>query len=161
MLQFFDRLGLDLPHALAGDLEDAAHLFQGVGVAVAQAVAQADDLPLAVGERFEQGFDAFAKQFIAGGLFRSGQSTVFDELPETTIFAFSDRSVKAYRMPSHRQNPAGFVHRQVGGGGHLLGGRLPAQLLQELFRDISQLAQARRSCGPECELCGPDRQSPG
>ena len=66
MLQLLDRLGFDLPHALARDLEDAAHLFQGVGVAVAQAVAQADDLPLAVGERLEQAFDLLPQQAIAG-----------------------------------------------------------------------------------------------
>jgi hypothetical protein len=61
MLQFFDRFGLDLPNAFAGDFEDASHLFKRVGVAIPQAVAQADDLPFAVGERFKQLFDAFAK----------------------------------------------------------------------------------------------------
>src|SRR5207248_8667790 len=40
MLQLSDRLGLDLADPLAGDLEDPAHLFEGVGVAVAQAVAE-------------------------------------------------------------------------------------------------------------------------
>src|SRR3954454_13540564 len=39
VLQLADRLGLHLPHALAGDLEDAADLFQRVGVAVADPVA--------------------------------------------------------------------------------------------------------------------------
>ena len=57
VLQLGDGFGFDLPHALAGDLEDAADFFQRVGVAVAQAVTQADDLPLAVGERLEQLFD--------------------------------------------------------------------------------------------------------
>src|SRR3954464_2653523 len=48
MLQLADRLGLDLADPLAGDLEDPAHLFEGVGVAVAQAVAELDDLALAI-----------------------------------------------------------------------------------------------------------------
>ncbi len=41
VLQLANGLGFDLADALAGDLEDAADLFQRVGVAVAQAVAQA------------------------------------------------------------------------------------------------------------------------
>jgi hypothetical protein len=57
MLQLADGLGLDLPDALAGDLEDAADLFERVGVAVADAVAQLDDLALAVGQRLEHLLD--------------------------------------------------------------------------------------------------------
>src|SRR5688500_12062466 len=50
VLQLADGFGLDLADAFPGDLEDAADLFQRVGVAVAQAVSQLDDLPLAVGQ---------------------------------------------------------------------------------------------------------------
>ena len=57
VLQLADGLGLDLPDALAGDLEDVADFFQRVGVAVAQAVAELDDLALAVGQRLQQLFD--------------------------------------------------------------------------------------------------------
>ncbi len=48
VLQLADGLGLDLPDPFAGDLEDPADLFEGVGVAVANAVPQLDDLALAV-----------------------------------------------------------------------------------------------------------------
>src|SRR5690242_16394158 len=51
VLQLADRLGLHLPHALARHLEDPAHLLERVGVAVADPVAQLDDLALAVGQR--------------------------------------------------------------------------------------------------------------
>ena len=57
MLQLRDRLGFDLPNPFAGDFEDAADLFERVGVAVIQPIAQPNDLPLAVGERLEQRFD--------------------------------------------------------------------------------------------------------
>src|SRR5262249_32808471 len=40
VLQLADRLGLDLADALAGDLEDAPDLLEGVGVPVADAVAE-------------------------------------------------------------------------------------------------------------------------
>src|SRR5262245_42247337 len=57
VLQLADRLGFDLPHTLARDLEDAADLFERVRVAILQAVAKADDLALAPGERLQQAFD--------------------------------------------------------------------------------------------------------
>src|SRR2546423_13059859 len=57
VLKLAHGLGLDLPHALAGHLEDAAHLFERVRVAVAQAVAKADDLALAIGQRLQQRLD--------------------------------------------------------------------------------------------------------
>src|SRR5262245_20833714 len=46
LLQLADGFGFDLADALAGDLEDVADFFQRVAVAVAQAVAQLDDLAL-------------------------------------------------------------------------------------------------------------------
>ena len=64
MLKFPHSFGFDLPHAFACDFEDPAHLLQRVGVAVAQSVAQPDDLPFPVGEGLEQAFDFFAKQLI-------------------------------------------------------------------------------------------------
>ena len=45
-----DRLGLDLTDALAGHAEGQAHLLEGVGVAVTDAVPELDDLALAEGE---------------------------------------------------------------------------------------------------------------
>jgi hypothetical protein len=48
VLELADGLGLDLADALAGDLEDPAYLLERVGVAVADAVAELDDLALAV-----------------------------------------------------------------------------------------------------------------
>ena len=59
MLELSDGFGFDLSDALAGDFEDAADLFERVGVAVADAVTQSrrgrltvlDDLALAVRQR--------------------------------------------------------------------------------------------------------------
>src|SRR5947208_1870430 len=53
MLQLADRLGLDLADAFPSDFENAAHFLQRVGVAVAQAVTELDDLALAVGQSLE------------------------------------------------------------------------------------------------------------
>src|SRR5262249_59779984 len=53
MLELAYRLGFDLADAFAGHLEDAAHFFQRVRVAVAQAVPQFNDLALAVRQGFQ------------------------------------------------------------------------------------------------------------
>ncbi len=53
MLEFSDGFGLDLSDPFSRDLEDAAHLLEGVGIAVTQPVAELDDLALAVGERLQ------------------------------------------------------------------------------------------------------------
>src|SRR4051794_28796359 len=57
VLQLADCLGFNLTHALARHFEDAAHFFQCVGVAVADAVAQLDDLAFAIGQRLEHLLD--------------------------------------------------------------------------------------------------------
>src|SRR5262245_38429524 len=69
--QLAHGLGLDLAHALARDAEDAADLLERVGVAVADAVAQLDDLALAEGERREHVVDALLEHLVAGGLHRA------------------------------------------------------------------------------------------
>ena len=51
LLQLANSLRLDLADALARDLEYVADFFQRVAVAVAQAVAELDDLALAVAQR--------------------------------------------------------------------------------------------------------------
>ncbi len=47
-LKLADSLGFDLTDSLAGHLEDVAHFFEGVAIAVAEPVAELDDLPLAI-----------------------------------------------------------------------------------------------------------------
>src|SRR3954471_6014905 len=64
VLQLADRLGLDLADPLAGDLEDPADLLEGVGVAVAQAVAELDDLALAVGQGLQHLVDLLLEHLL-------------------------------------------------------------------------------------------------
>src|SRR5262245_44659705 len=91
VLEFADGLGLDLPDPLAGDLEDAADLFEGVGVPVAEAVAELDDFPLAVSQRLEDRLDLVLQHLIGGGRDRRIDVLVFDEVTEVTILALADR----------------------------------------------------------------------
>src|SRR5690606_1585028 len=48
VLKLADGFGFDLSDALAGDFEDAADFFEGVGVSIADAVAEFEDFALAV-----------------------------------------------------------------------------------------------------------------
>ena len=89
VLQLANRLGLDLSHALASDLEDTANLFQGVRVAVVQSKPQADDLPLAIRERLEQLLNLLAQQPVGCTFERTVATMVFDKLAEAGVLAIA------------------------------------------------------------------------
>ena len=111
MLQLADGLGFDLADALAGDLEDVADFFQRVAVAVAQAVAELDDLAFAVAERLEHLGDPAAEHFLRGADGRAFGRAVGQQVAEVAVFAVADRPVEADRVAAHRQHAAGFVDR--------------------------------------------------
>ena len=105
MLQLADGLGLDLADALAGDLEDPADLFERVGVAVADAVAQLDDLALAVGQRLEHLLDLVLEHLLRGGADRALGRLVLDEVAEVAVLALADRAVEADRVLADLHHP--------------------------------------------------------
>src|SRR4051794_36552660 len=93
VLELADRLGLDLPHALAGDLEDAADFLERVRVPVADAVAEFDDLALAVGEGLEHLLDLVLEHLLRRALDRVVGLLVLDEVAEVRVFGLADRAV--------------------------------------------------------------------
>src|SRR5262249_25967495 len=97
VLQLADGLGLDLPDPLAGDLEDPADLLERVGVAVAQAVPQLDDLALAVGQGLEHLVGLLLEHLLGGGVDRALGGLVLDEVAEVAVLALADRAVEADR----------------------------------------------------------------
>ena len=90
VLELADGLGLDLADALARDFEDAADLFERVGVAVADAVAQLDDLALAVGQRLEDDVDPVLEHFLRGRGDGRIDRVVLDEIAEVAVLALAD-----------------------------------------------------------------------
>ena len=92
------RYGPPVKDALAGDLEDAADLFEGVGVAVADAVAQADDLALAVGEGVEDLGDLLLEHLVGGDVGRVLDRLVLQEVAEVAVVAVADGTVERDRM---------------------------------------------------------------
>src|SRR5665213_426753 len=100
MLQLPHGFGLDLPHTFPRDLKNPAHFLEGIRVAVAQAIPQANDLPLAIGEGLEQTFDFGLEH----GMRRRGQwalgALILDKLPEAAVLAFAHRAIEANRLPA-------------------------------------------------------------
>src|SRR5438309_2276803 len=129
MLQLADRLGFNLPHAFARDLKDAAYLFQRVGVAVAQAVAELDDLTLAIGERLEDLLDFVLEHFLRGGAHRRFGAVVFNKVAEVTVFAFAYRPIEADGMPANLEHPARLFDGDARGPGRFFNGRLAPHFL--------------------------------
>src|SRR5262245_18944185 len=137
--QLAHGLGLDLAHALARHAEDATDLFQGVGIAVADAVAQLDDLALAEGERVEHLVDALAQHLVPGGLHRALDRLVLDEVAEIAVVGVADRPVERDRVLRALHHALGLVDGDARGLGHLLDRGLADLLLHELLRDVAQL----------------------
>ncbi len=106
VLELADGLGLDLADALAGDFEDAADLFERVGVAVADAVTQLDNLALAVGERLEDDVDAVLEHFLRGRGDGRIDLVVLDEIAEVAVLALADGPVEADGMLGDFQDAA-------------------------------------------------------
>src|SRR6202008_2778624 len=105
MLQLADRLGLDLADALAGDFENPAHFFEGVSVAVAQAVAKLDNLALAVGQSLEHLLNFVFEHLLSSGADWRFGAVILDEVAEITVFAFANRAIKADRMAADLEDP--------------------------------------------------------
>src|SRR5262249_19700716 len=141
VLQLADGFGLDLPYALASDLEDAADLFQRVGVAILQAVAEADDFPLAPGERLQQILDLLPQNHVISTVDRIVTGLIFQELAKTRVLAVADRPVEADGMPADVQDAADLFQRQAGLLRDFFGRSFTAKFLQEPLLDIPQLAE--------------------
>ena len=94
VLKFPHRLGFDLADPLASDLEDPAHLFERIGVAVTESVTELDDLAFAVSEGLQDLVDLFLEHFLGGRVDRALGGLVLDKVAEVAVFAFADGAVE-------------------------------------------------------------------
>ena len=134
-----------------GHLEDAAHLFERVGVAVFQVVVpQLDDLAFAVGEGFQHLLNLVFEHFLGGGVDRRFGALVLDEVAEVAVLALADGAVEADRVLGDLHDPARFLDRDLRFLGHLLNRGLAAELLQQPLGDAAQFRASSRSCAPGC-----------
>ncbi len=140
VLELSDGLGFDLSDAFAGDFEDSADFFEGVGIAVADAVAELDDFAFAVGEGFEDLLDFVLEHFLCGGFDGVVGFFVFDEVAEVAVFGLADGSVEGDGVSADFEDASGFADAHFGAFGDFLDGGLASDLLHDLFGDIAELA---------------------
>ena len=131
MLELADRLGLDLADSLAGNGEDLADLFERVGVAVGQAVAEADDLPLAVVQCGQDFGNSVFQRDLVHVLERVVVAVVFQELAEVAVVVVADRLVERKRLAAHLQHAVGLIDREAGQRGGFLDRRFATFLLNQ------------------------------
>src|SRR6202022_2054829 len=81
-LQLLERLVLDLANALARDVEGTTHLVQRARMLAAEAIAELEHAPLAIGEVLQRLTQRFLGQDLGGTLIRGLRALVGDELPE-------------------------------------------------------------------------------
>src|SRR5205823_3688754 len=107
VLKLPDRLRFNLPHALARHFEDSAYFFQRVRIPIANAVAQLDDLALAIRQRLKHLLDLVLEHLLRRALDGVIGLLIFDEIAEVAVFRFADRAVQRNRMPRNLQHAAG------------------------------------------------------
>src|SRR5262245_1314579 len=140
LLELHHGFGFDLADAFPRDLEDVSDFFQRVAVAVAQAVPQLDDLPLAVTEGLEHLVDAVSQHLLRRAGSRALGGAVGKEVAKVAVLTVADGPIETDRITAHRQNAAGFIDRRSRLAGGFFERRLAAELLQQLPRDVAHAA---------------------
>src|SRR5258708_15723190 len=139
MTQLAQRLRLDLPDALAGDVELAPDLLEGPGAAVLQTESQLENATLAAGEALEDALDLLLEELVRGGVRRREGLVVGDEGPEVRILFLTDRRLERDRLLRDLDDLADLVGGDEHPLGDLLRGRLAAQLLEQATAHADEL----------------------
>src|SRR5438874_10257629 len=139
MPQFAQRLGFDLPDALASHGERLAYFFQGVLRAIFQAEAHLDDFFLARGQGAQHLRRLVFQIHVDDGLGGRDYAAVFDEVAQMRIFLFADGRLQRDGLLRDLQYLAHFGDRNIHPLGDLFRGRLAAELLHQLPRGADEL----------------------
>src|SRR4051794_34249402 len=139
MPQLAERLGFDLPDALACDREALAHFFERVLAAVADPEAHLDDLLFARRERLQHGLGLLAEIQVDHRVRGRNDVSVLDEIAKMRVFLFADGRLERDGFLCDLQHLADFGHRDVHPDRDLLARRLASELLDEGARCPYQL----------------------
>src|SRR3954451_13590548 len=140
-LQLLQRLVLDLADALARDVERPPDLVERARVLAAEPVAELEDAALAVGEVLQRLAQRLLREDLGGALVGRLGALVGDELPELRLLLVADRLLERHRGlcgALDRVDLHGVDPRDLG---DLVGGRLPAQLRDELALGAADLVE--------------------
>src|SRR4051794_5681355 len=140
-LELLERLVLDLADALAGDVERPAHLVERPRMLAAEAVAQLEHAPLAVGQVLERLAQSLLGEDLRGAVVRGLGPLVGDELAELGLLLVADRLLERHRRLRRALDRVDLLRLDAGGVRDLLGGRLATELGDELALGAADLVQ--------------------
>src|ERR1019366_978301 len=132
MLKLPQRLGLDLPDALAGDRELLTDLFERMVCVRADAEAHAQYPLLARRQRGEHPRGSLAQVRLDGGVDRQDRGRVLDEIAEVGVRLVADRRLERDRLFGDLQALLYLLKRHVELRGKLLRCGLAAELVEHL-----------------------------
>src|SRR5262245_40621087 len=132
MSELAQRLGFDLPDALARDGEVLADLLERVLAAVRETEAQPQHLLLARRERVQDLVGLLAQGEADDRLDGRDDLLVLDEITEMAVFFLADRRLQRDRLLRDLEDLAHLVDRHVHLGRDLFRSGLAAELLHEL-----------------------------
>src|ERR1700733_2738172 len=139
MPQLAQRLGFDLPDALAGHLEALTHFFQRMLGAILQAEAHLDHALFARSQGTQHLRGVFLQVDADYRFRRRDCLTIFDEVAKMRIFFLADWSFERDRFLCDLEHLADLGHWDIHPAGNFLRGRLAPQLLHQLPRSTDQL----------------------
>src|SRR5687768_5926284 len=140
-LKLLQRLVLDLANPLARHVERAPDLVEGARVLAAQPVAELEHAAFAVREVLERLAECLLGQDLRRALIGRLGPLVGDELAELGLLLVADRLLERHRRLSRALDRVDLLGLDARDVGDLLGGRLAAELGDELALGTADLVQ--------------------
>src|ERR1700722_1185898 len=154
MAQFAQCLGLNLPDAFARNAQLLSDFLERPLMAVLQAEAQNQYLPLALGKILQDILHLLFEKHYRCGLGRRDRFLIFDEVAQVRVFLFPNRRLERDRFLGDLHDLTHLFGRERHRFGDLFDRGLAAELLQELPGNLDQAVDrldhvhgdANRSC---------------
>ena len=137
--EFLHRLRFDLPHPLAGDAEDRAHLFERIAIAIREPEAEPQDLPLPIAQPFEGPRDAGPQRLLIHVAKRIIFAVILHEITHARLVGITQRLVQRHRPPRHPLDARRLLDRQPRQLGQFLDRGIAAMLLEKRLGHMPEL----------------------
>src|SRR4051794_354442 len=140
-LKLLQRLVLDLPDSLPGDVEGAADLVQGPRMLAAEPITELEHAALAVGEVLEGLLQRLLGEQLGGALEGGLGALIGDELTELRLLLVADRLLQRDRSLRRALDRVDLLGLDAGDFGDLLRGGLTTELGDELPLGTADLVE--------------------